>query len=197
MSGTKNLGAYIPSSPAVWLENGELRIEWRQLFTQLWERTGGSQGTPPASGTITGVTAGAGLAGGGTTGTVTISLTIPVTIGNGGTGATTAPQALMNLGALPVAGGAMTGALTLAADPAAAMQPVTLQYYNAHLPAGTVASITAGAGLTGGTITTSGTIALSVPVAVASGGTNATTAAQALVNLGAIPTTTDNVLVWG
>ena len=102
MSGTKNLGAYIPSSPAVWLENGELRIEWRHLFTQLWERTGGSQGTPPAGGgTITGVTAGAGLSGGGTTGTVTLSLTIPVTIGNGGTGATTAAQALMNLGAAP------------------------------------------------------------------------------------------------
>ena len=102
MSGTtKDLKAYIPSSPIVWLENGEIRIEWRHLFTQLWERTGGSQGTPPASGTITGVTAGAGLSGGGTTGTVTISLTIPVTIGNGGTGATTAAQALMNLGAAP------------------------------------------------------------------------------------------------
>ena len=99
MSGTKNLGAYIPSSPAVWLENGELRIEWRHLFTQLWERTGGSQGTV-SGGTITGVTAGPGLSGGGTTGTVTITLSIPVTIGHGGTGATTPAQALVNLGAI-------------------------------------------------------------------------------------------------
>jgi len=40
---------------------------------------------------------------------------------------------------------------------------------------GTVTSITAGTGLTGGTITTSGTIALDTPVAVANGGTGATT----------------------
>jgi hypothetical protein len=36
---------------------------------------------------------------------------------------------------LALAGGTMTGTLTLAADPAANLQPVTLQYYNAHLPA--------------------------------------------------------------
>jgi hypothetical protein len=36
---------------------------------------------------------------------------------------------------LALAGGTMSGALALAADPAASMQPVTLQYYNAHLPA--------------------------------------------------------------
>lgn len=39
---------------------------------------------------------------------------------------------------------------------------------------GTVTSITAGTGLSGGTITTTGTISLSVPVVIASGGTNAT-----------------------
>lgn len=38
---------------------------------------------------------------------------------------------------------------------------------------GTVTSITAGAGLSGGTITTSGTISLSTPVSLANGGTNA------------------------
>jgi hypothetical protein len=38
---------------------------------------------------------------------------------------------------------------------------------------GTVTSITAGAGLSGGTITTSGTISLSIPVSLANGGTNA------------------------
>ena len=40
---------------------------------------------------------------------------------------------------------------------------------------GTVTSITAGTGLTGGAITASGTIALSIPVSIANGGTNITT----------------------
>jgi hypothetical protein len=53
--------------------------------------------------------------------------------------------------------------------------------------AGTVTSVTTGAGLTGGTITTSGTIALGIPVPVADGGTNATAAAAALANLGGLP----------
>jgi hypothetical protein len=39
-----------------------------------------------------------------------------------------------------------------------------------------VTSITAGTGLTGGTITTTGTIALAIPVVIANGGTNSTTA---------------------
>lgn len=41
---------------------------------------------------------------------------------------------------------------------------------------GTVTSITAGSGLTGGTITTSGTVALAIPVTPADGGTGSTTA---------------------
>jgi hypothetical protein len=40
---------------------------------------------------------------------------------------------------------------------------------------GTVTSITAGTGLTGGTVTSTGTFALSVPVVIANGGTNSTT----------------------
>lgn len=43
---------------------------------------------------------------------------------------------------LPLTGGTLTGALTLAADPGAALQPVTLQYYNAHLPTVPAASST-------------------------------------------------------
>lgn len=54
---------------------------------------------------------------------------------------------------------------------------------------GSVTSVTAGTGLTGGTITTTGTLGLSVPVSIANGGTNATTAAGALTNLGGLPLT--------
>jgi hypothetical protein len=39
------------------------------------------------------------------------------------------------LPSLPISGGTLTGALTLAADPAGPLQPVSLQYYTAHLPA--------------------------------------------------------------
>lgn len=57
---------------------------------------------------------------------------------------------------------------------------------------GTVTSIVAGTGLTGGTITTSGTIALSVPVSVANGGTNATSfPANSLLGVNAAGTTVE------
>lgn len=55
---------------------------------------------------------------------------------------------------------------------------------------GTVTSITAGSGLSGGTITDAGTISLSSPVSVAHGGTNAITAGAALTNLGAAASAT-------
>lgn len=105
MSGstTGSLLAALPSSPLVWTETGEVRLEWLAFFRRLWARTGGTIGGMPGTGTITGVTAGTGLTGGGITGTVTITLVIPVTIASGGTGATTAAQALMNLGAIPTA----------------------------------------------------------------------------------------------
>jgi hypothetical protein len=61
--------------------------------------------------------------------------------------------------------------------------------------AGTVTSVTAGTGLSGGTITGSGTIALSTPVAVANGGTGATTSTgSGAVVLATSPTlTTPNI----
>ena len=58
-------------------------------------------------GTITGVTAGTGLTGGGTSGTVTLSLATP---------------------ALPIAGGTLTGPLILAADPSTALGAATRQF---------------------------------------------------------------------
>jgi hypothetical protein len=41
------------------------------------------------------------------------AVSLPLSILNGGTAATTAPQALINLGALPIAGGTITGSLTV------------------------------------------------------------------------------------
>lgn len=61
------------------------------------------------SGTISAVNPGTGITGGGTSGAVTVGLQVPVTVANGGTGATTAPQALTNLGAAPIAAPVFTG----------------------------------------------------------------------------------------
>jgi hypothetical protein len=56
------------------------------------------------AGGITGVTAGTGLSGGGTSGNVTVSLATPVAVANGGTGASAAgPTAANNIGALAIA----------------------------------------------------------------------------------------------
>jgi hypothetical protein len=74
------------------------------------------------AGTITGVTAGSGLSGGGTSGTVSVALVQPVPIASGGTNSTTAAAALTALGAVARAGDTMTGALTVNAN-AAPPQP--------------------------------------------------------------------------
>jgi len=59
------------------------------------------------------------------------NVTGTVAITNGGTGATSAPAALTNLGALPLAGGTMTGNLTLSGDPTQALHAATKQYVDA------------------------------------------------------------------
>lgn len=61
-----------------------------------------------------------------------------VAIANGGTSAVTAAAALAALGAVPLAGGTMTGALTLPNNPAAALQAAPKQYVDAAQAAATV-----------------------------------------------------------
>jgi hypothetical protein len=140
---------------------------------------------------------------------------------------------------LPLAGGALGGALLLAADPTQATQAATKNYVDATLAGiaggvyaplssphfagvptaptpptpdnstaipttawvrnviatgGFVTSITAGQGLSGGTIATSGTIALVSPVTVANGGTQATSRNGALDSLANASGTTVGVL---
>jgi hypothetical protein len=144
------------------------------------------------SGDITGVAAGAGLTGGGTSGDVTLSLTSPVSIANGGTNATSAANALINLGAAPLASPALTGNPT-APTPTAGDNDTSLAttaFVTAAMAAagaGDITGVAAGAGLTGGGTSGDVSLALSVPVSIANGGTNAITAGAALTSLGAAP----------
>lgn len=99
-----------PSSPAV----GQLFNT--NGFEYLWDgvkwiyNPAPTGGVPTAPGTVTSITAGAGLAGGTITSTGVISLASPVSIANGGTGATTVAGAKANLlvgsttGVTPAAG---------------------------------------------------------------------------------------------
>jgi hypothetical protein len=89
-----------------------------QTFTAsgvTWQYNNGkwTANTGSVTGSLTGVTAGTGLTGGGTSGNVTLNLAVPVTIANGGTGATTAPAAVTALGAAPLVSPTFTGTLTL------------------------------------------------------------------------------------
>jgi hypothetical protein len=78
--------------------NGQITFAPGQTFPGV----SNSPGTGTGSSTITGVTAGSGLTGGGSTGNVTLALSMPISTANGGTGASTPDEARANLGAVPV-----------------------------------------------------------------------------------------------
>jgi hypothetical protein len=131
---------------------------------------------PPSGGTISGVTAGVGVSGGGTAGVVNIDLDTPVSIANGGTGASTATgTGPVVLQTSPILLGNPQGPTPATADNSQSFATTAfVKNVVAGLPAGTITSVTAGHGLTGGGAAGAVTLALSTPVAVADGGTGAT-----------------------
>lgn len=135
-----------------------------------------------------------------------VNFGIPLPIASGGLGAAVTPtsgQILQTYTATQyrpvtvsgdgtISGGGILNIVGVRNTPIPTLAPGYL-YYNGSAftwsPAatGTVTSITAGNGLTGGTITSVGTIGLAAPVSIANGGTGATTAPSALTSLGAAP----------
>lgn len=114
---------------------------------------------------------------------ITIALSIPVSVQNGGTGV----QSLVPH-AVPIGNG--VNAPNFAA-PGTARQVLTSNGATAD-PSfqATVNSILAGVGINVSSATGNVTVGLQSPVSLANGGTNATTAASALANLGGVPSST-------
>lgn len=116
-----------------------------------WASAGGT-------GSVTSVATGTGLTGGPVTSSGTISLSVPVSVANGGTGAT-------SLAAHGVILGNTTGTVVVSAPGTSGTilqsnGPGSDPTWNSVAGSGTVTSVGTGTGLTGGTITTSGTVSL-------------------------------------
>lgn len=99
-----------PDAPTTNQIHADAGVAWK------WDGVKWTAYTGPLPGNVTHVVAGTGLVGGGgpdAFGNVGISLEIPVTIPHGGTSATTAAQALYNLGGFPTTGGTITGSVVV------------------------------------------------------------------------------------
>ena len=131
---------------------------------------------PPSGGTITGVLPGVGLQGGGVAGTVNLALETPVAIVNGGTGTGTATgTGDLVLSNSPVFTGNPQGPTPTLADNSQSFATTAfVKNVVATLPTGTITGVAAGHGLTGGGVSGNVSLALATPIAVADGGTGAT-----------------------
>jgi hypothetical protein len=148
----------------IWVDEATMEPTWHDPTgpTDTSMLGGGGGG-----GDITAVTAGTGLNGGGASGAVTVNLTVPVSVAHGGTNAVTAGAARTSLG------------LAIGSD-VQAYHVRLADVAGLTLPGNALKVVRVNAGETGFELGAAPTS----PVAVADGGTGATTAGAARTNLG-------------